>query len=385
MTSRDRRLRSQARPSRGRRATLRSTHDDTAEWMVGDGEAARPSRAPRRRLIPIRFYLLAILALALVAVVLGVSSVWTRVGAFNDRVSTAPALSTALFGELNGDEPVNVVIFGYNDESRSGAYLTDSINVISVDPVSDTTTVIPIPRDIWVEGVGVFTGKINEAFRVGFYADGIVNAGELATESVAAVTGLEIHGWIALEFEGFRQMVDAIGGVTLENPVAFGYTWSEPQFRAGTFPHHFPAGTLELNGQEALDYARARYASVPAEASDFARSIRQQRVLSAIKSNVGGGIGAIGPGLKMMDAVGDRLNTNLSVIDLYLLSDRIDPDRRIALDDGHGLVATSNSIGQYILLPAGMAGTGDYSPLHRHIQQELAKPIPTPSPGPSPA
>jgi LCP family protein required for cell wall assembly len=359
--------------------------------MTNRGRRYRPSQAvppPRRRhrprrLIPIRVYLLGIIALVLVVFGIGAVSLWNRAAAFNDRVSTVPAFSWDLFGPLTGDEPVNVAIYGYSGEYREGAYLTDSIIVVSIDRSTDVTTIVPIPRDLWVEGVGVFTGKINEAFRVGFYTAGIVNAGELTSESLELVTGLEIDGWIALEFEGFRRMVDALEGVTLENPVAFRYTWNEEQFLAGDFQHEFAAGTLELDGQQALDYARARYTSVPAESSDFARSVRQQRVLAAMKEKVTGGLAALGPGLRLMDAAGSELHTSLSVIDLYLLSDLIEPNRRILLEDGAGLISGRNAAGQYVLLPTGQAAAGDYSALHAYLRDELANPLPSPSPDPS--
>jgi LCP family protein required for cell wall assembly len=340
---------------------------------------ARRRRQARRRAIPIRAYLLGIVLLAGIAFFLGVTALWNRAASFNDRVSTAPALSWNVLGPLSGDR-VNVALYGYSGEYREGAYLTDSMIIVSMDRAADTTTIITIPRDLWVEATGPLTGKINEAFRVGYYSAGIVNAGELSSETLEAVTGLEIHGWVALEFEGFRRMVDAIGGVTVDNPVAFRFTRNEVQFLAGDFPEEFPAGTLDLNGQEALDYARARYTSVPSESSDFARSARQQRVLAAMKEKVGDGLAALGPGLRLMDAARDELNTSLSVIDLYLLSERIEPDRRIPLEEGAGLVASRSANGQYILLPVGQAVPGDYSALHDYLRAELARPLPSPMP-----
>jgi hypothetical protein len=143
---------------------------------------------------------------------------------------------------------------------------------------------------------------------------------------------------------------------------------------------------LHLDGKRALDYARTRYTSVQAESSDFARSVRQQRVLGALRAKLGeGGLGSIGPGLAMMDALEGRMKTDLSAFDLFLLSGHLQPDRRIELKEGVILEATTNTIGQYILVVIGREHSTDYGPLQRFLAEELAKPIPTASPNPSPS
>jgi LCP family protein required for cell wall assembly len=246
---------------------------------------------------------------------------------------------------------------------------------------------IPIPRDLWVEGLAQMpnNGKINEAFAIGYQEGGIEDAAALATEVLSQVTGLEISHWMAMDFTGFKQMVDAVGGVTVNNPTTFQYTWNEQKFHAGTWDGGaFEAGTLHLDGQQALDYSRNRYTSVSAESSDFARSVRQQRVLAALRSKLGsGGIGSIGPGLAMMDALDGQMKTDLSAIDLFLLSGHLDPDRRIELKEGVVLEATTNTIGQYILVVIGRADSTDYAPLQQYLAAELARPIPSPSSSPS--
>jgi LCP family protein required for cell wall assembly len=326
-----------------------------------------------------RFLIMALLLLAAV-VVLGVLG-WQRAAAFNDAVSTQSALSWRLFGPFSGGDRVNVLLLGYSDESREGAFLSDSINVISIDRATDTTTMIPIPRDLWVEGVPEVPQnmKINEAFRIGTYAQDRDYGGELAAKAVTQVTGLRIDGWISLDFQGFEAMVNAVGGITVDNPTAFAYTWDEPKFLAGQFEFAFEAGPQRMNGQQALDYSRARYTSVWEESSDFARLARQQRVLQAIKAEVRGW-DTISKGMALADALAGHLRTNLSVIDLGMLAGKIDHiDRRIELLEGETLVATTNTIGQYILVPIGATASDDYGPLHEYIDSALRAPIASPS------
>jgi len=80
-----------------------------------------------------------------------------------------------------------------------------------------------------------------------------------------------------------------------------------------------------------------------------------------------------------MDAMEGRVRTDLSVIDLYLLSGRLSADRRLELSEGPVLTATTNTIGQYILIPTGWTGPGDYGGLQAYLADGLAQPIQTES------
>ena len=187
---------------------------------------------------------LAVLLLLIVATVGGIL-LWQRVAAFNDSVSDAPATSSALCGPLDGDEPVNIALFGYGGaEHKSGNYLADSIQILSIDPSTNTTTMIPIPRDLWVEGLSQLpdNGKINEAFAIGWQQGGVERAAGKTAEVLAKVTGLQIDHWMAIDFAGFQAMVDAVGGVDVENPRAFRYTWNEGKFEHSNWDGRFAKG-----------------------------------------------------------------------------------------------------------------------------------------------
>ncbi|HEX2194473.1 MAG TPA: LCP family protein [Candidatus Limnocylindria bacterium] len=363
------------------------TNRDTGPARPGPAAPA-PQVAPARRGPPVKAIALIGLLLVLLVTVVGGILLWGRVSAFNASVSTATTASSALWGPLGGGERVNIALFGYGGpEHRSGNFLADSIQIISIDPTSKATTIIPIPRDLWVEGVAELpdNGKINEAFAAGYEAGGLEEAGRLATEVLTVVTGLEIQHWMAMDFAGFKEMIDAVGGVTVYNPRAFRYTWYEPAFQRGRFTAGgFARGTIHLDGEDALSYARARYTSLPRESSDFARAARQQRVLAALRAKLGdGGLGSIGPGLAMMDALEGNMKTDLSAFDLFLLSSHMSPDRTIRLKEGEILEATTNTLGQYILVVRGRANASDYAPLHAYLERQLAKPIRSPSASPS--
>jgi polyisoprenyl-teichoic acid--peptidoglycan teichoic acid transferase len=341
----------------------------------GDEGAPRAARRTRGRF---RRRLIVTLLVLLAAAVVGGGLLWGRVTAFNDKVSSAPSLSSSLLFPLRGSERVNILMLGYSGASHDGTYLSDSINVLSIDPRANTTTTIPIPRDLWIEGEPALpdNGKVNEVFAAGYLNGGVDEAGRAAAEVLSHVTGLKIDHWMAIDFVGFQEMVDAVGGVTVENPRRFDFTTDENFYNRGIWSGAFEKGKLELDGAQALAYSRARYTSDPAEASDFARSVRQSRVLAAIKTKLGaGGLGSLGPGLRLMGALEGRMRTDLSAVDLFLLSGHLGSDRRIELSEDQILQATTNTIGQYVLAVIGRASPSDYEPLKTYISERLDKPI----------
>lgn len=382
-TARARRLREAERERERAEATA-------SAWgpPVGATDAA-PSEAIQRKRKPLRLRRVIGTGVVLVLLVAVVGSVllWQRVSAFNQRVSSAPMTSTALFGALGGTARVNVLMIGYSGQAQhGGTYLADSLNIISINPATNQTTLIPIPRDLWIQGLPEMPrgGKVNEAFADGWDAGGWKEAGKVQAEVISQVTGLPIHHWLSIDFAGLSAVVDAAGGVTVVNARAFSYTWWEDTYHAKRWSGSFPKGTLHLNGAQALTYTRVRYTSVSAESSDFARSVRQELVLSALRSQLGSGFGSLGPGLGVMDALGDHLKTDLSAFDLFLLSGHMHADRRLELKLGTVLAAGRNSAGSYILFPAAAKTLGDYAPLRKFLASELAKPIPTPKPAASP-
>jgi LCP family protein required for cell wall assembly len=349
----------------------------------------RHARTARRRRGSVRRTLGTVLFLVLVAVIVGGVLLGMRAAAFNATVTDTPFVSASLLGPLNGSDRVNVMMVGYGGGDHDGAYLADSIQLLSIDPATDTTTTIPIPRDLWIEGVPAFSqnGKINEVFSIGHAQSGDIDEGAAALAGVVStVTGMEVDHWISIDFQGFQEMVDAVGGVTVDNPTPFCWTTIEEFHVQGRWEMGcFEQGPISLDGAEALTYARARYTSDVSESTDFARSVRQARIIAALRGELGaGGVGSVVPGLQLMDAMEGRVRTDMSVVDLFLLSSHLSSDRRVELTEGPVLTATTNTIGQYILIPTGWTGPGDYAPIHGYLESELAQPV-SPSGSPSDA
>ena len=153
-------------------------------------EQRRGARSVRRRRSPFRAIGILFLLL-LIAGGVGIFLLGSRAAAFNATVSTAPFPSTALFGALNGSDRVNVLMIGYGGGDHDGPFLADSIQVLSIDPETDTTTTIPIPRDLWIEGISEFSqnGKVNEVFAFGEAEAGLDEAGNRLAAVISDVTG----------------------------------------------------------------------------------------------------------------------------------------------------------------------------------------------------
>ncbi len=170
-----------------------------------------------------------------------------RVVTFATGISTRPALSSDLLGRLGGGPRTNLLVLGYGGEGHDGAFLTDTLLVLSVDLASGATAEISIPRDLWVQipaGSGHYA-KINSAFATGMVHGDIASAAELATRKAQDVLGIEVPYWITLDFQGFRALIDALGGVDLEVERGFSSRYpanDDPSVDASWTTVSFPAG-----------------------------------------------------------------------------------------------------------------------------------------------
>ncbi len=166
--------------------------------------------------------------------------------------------------------PTNTLIIGVNKRKGVTRSRADTLLLMRTDPDEGRIKYLSIPRDYRVELPGQGTQKINASF---FFAG---QAG--AIRAVKALTGVPIHHVMVIKFNGFPKMVDAVGGVTVNNPTAL----VECPYEDGRTVS-FPEGRIELNGARALEYARARQGAC---GGDFGRALRQQAVVAAMKGEV---------------------------------------------------------------------------------------------------
>jgi LCP family protein required for cell wall assembly len=196
---------------------------------------------------------------------------------------TLPPLSNPAYKPWNGVDRVTILAMGkdYREngpESETGPSRTDTMVVLSLDPVTKTAGIISIPRDLYVEIPGYGFNKINAAY---FLAekDRLPGGGpSLAMQTVQELLGIPIDYYAVLDFKSFTTIVDEIGGIDVYVP--FDNMVIDPVGPEDVKLLFF--GTNHLTGSEALGFARARYT----EGGDIDRASRTQQVIFAIRDKV---------------------------------------------------------------------------------------------------
>ncbi|MDO8515146.1 MAG: LCP family protein [bacterium] len=184
---------------------------------------------------------------------------------------------------LNSDAGrINVLVLGIGGENHDGPDLTDTMMVISLPITPGPVYFVSVPRDIYLDYLG---DKINSAYMTGRFL--------LAKATVTHVTGLPLHYAVRIDFSSFAQIIDLLGGVDIEVENAF-TDEQYPVVGKETDPCEecrfevlrFEKGLTHMDGSLALKYVRSRYSTDPVEGTDFARSKRQQKLITAVKQKV---------------------------------------------------------------------------------------------------
>jgi len=332
-----------------------------------------PQQRPRRRR---KGCLITSLVVLLLVCIIGVLTISTaqRVLAFGSAISTQSPLSTQTSYMGTGDR-VNLLVMGFGGSGHDGAYLTDSMLVMSLLPQSHHTTLISVPRDLWVQippGSGQYH-KINAAYEYGSNnnakpADG----GNAAAAKISLVTGLDVKYWLTINFQGFREFIDSIGGIDVYVPDSFTANYpanDDPSINPNWIKVHFSKGMQHMNGETAIRYARARYVlDNPAEGSDFARSARQQIMIKAALSKVKQM--STWPSLyNALNALQHTIYTNMSLADLMQFALKMDLTNahRVGLSNQNVLASGTAPDGEYILKPAN----GNWQAIVDYVKQQL--------------
>lgn len=175
-------------------------------------------------------------------------------------------------------ERINFLLLGLDlRPGERGAANTDTMMIVSVDPATKSVTMLSIPRDLWVPIPGYGENRINTAYAIGILRNYPGGGPALAKKTVQYNFGIPIHYYVTINFVGFRKLVDALGGITIDVPRDI-YDPTFPDDRYGYRPLTIRRGRQSMNGDMALAYARTRHVD-----NDFGRMFRQQQVLKAIK------------------------------------------------------------------------------------------------------
>lgn len=251
--------------------------------------------------------------------------------------------------ELNRFDVLIMGIRGENDPDASdgGPLLTDSIMILSYDKTTKKTSVVSIPRDLYIKTDKNKKDKINTAYEYGYYNK---NSGiNYAKELVSKIIGIYTDKAVIIDFSSFEKIIDQVGGID----IVLAQPFQEPKQWGAEFS--LPAGLNHLDGQNALYYARSRFSS-----SDFDRSRRQQEVMFALKEKLTTLNFWSDPikTLSILNSIRSNIKTDINIFninDLLGLAKEINSAGKVKkyVITTDNLLYESRINGSYVLLPKG--------------------------------
>lgn len=292
---------------------------------------------------------------------------------------------------LKGEDKGRVtLLLAGNSADRSdggGGALTDSIMLVSINTKTHDAFMLSIPRDLWVSIPGIGGSKINAANTVTDFAEnGYPKGGMGMLEKVVSeATGLPINYYALVNYTAFRDAVNNVGGIDVnidsEDPRGI----YDPSFREHEGgPLKLPNGVNHLNGQTALNLARARgdpfngvSGAYGFPQSDFDRTNHQRQMMFALKDKVLSKNVLSNPNKmgNLMDSIGNNVSTDFELnelVSLYHMMKHVKSTNIQSLSlnnaDGKNLLMNYRAAsGQSALAPA--AGVDDFSAIQAFVSK----------------
>lgn len=291
----------------------------------------------------------------------------------------------------------NIVIFGTSEDDEGGdhpgAFLTDSIQLVSVDQSKNDAYMVGIPRDLWVDyGMACtwgYDGKINALYQCYAGTDGSNEAAGSAAlkDKISEVTGLGVQYYVHVNYGVVRETVDAVGGINLTIP---DYDPMSPGIYDPNFDwkcnyvckmvNYKDNERVTMDGEHALAFTRARNAAggYGLPNGNFDREKNQQLVLKALQEKALS-VGTLANPIavtQLIDAMGSNLRTDFQTSEirtLMSLGSAIKPEaiHSISLNKPGELAVTTGSSadGQSIVRP--VSGIYDYSSVKNYIKRQI--------------
>jgi len=202
----------------------------------------------------------------------------SRVDAFSSVPEANRPQKDAVAGKA-----MNFLLLGSDtrDPENTGGSRSDTIIVLHLNKDRSAAELISIPRDTWVhvpKSADGRHGNVNAKINAAFAWGGV----PLMVQTVEGYTGVRVDHVAMVDFAGFKDIVDALGGVTIDVETSFTSTHS----LNADGKRHFDQGVQVMDGAAALDYARERYSF---KDGDFARIRHQQQVIKAILDRASSG------------------------------------------------------------------------------------------------
>jgi len=304
------------------------------------------------------------------------SDSWFSRGFLGTLSHIATSSNKKLIGEDN--DRVNILLLGIGGKNHAGGNLTDTIMLLSIKPSTNQMAMISIPRDMTVpteSGVWKKVNSINAAAEAKEPGSG----GEATAKALSELLGTPITYYVRADFEGFTNIIDDMGGVTVnvENTLD-DYSYpvlgeeDNPSYYARYEHLHVDAGEQTMDGSLALKFARSRH-GVGKEGSDFARARRQQLIIQAAKNKLLSKSTLLKPAMiiKITNELSEHISTNLSVTDMLALWDlykdinQTNVINKVLDNSTNGLLTNQTGVdGAYLLMPR----TGNYNEIKDFVE-----------------
>lgn len=195
--------------------------------------------------------------------------------------TTTPTITPTPTSVLPDAQPMTVLLLGLDARPGEGMRArSDALMLVHIDPQRGDVGVLSMPRDLWLNIPGYGESKVNAAFYQGEIAQ--PNGGGIAAakQTLSNAYNLPIDYGVVIDFAGFRSLIDALGGITVDVPKEL-YDGQFPTEDYGYTVAHFLPGPQQMDGSTALMYARTRHPD-----SDFERIKRQQLVMLGIANKI---------------------------------------------------------------------------------------------------
>ncbi|HEY0602573.1 MAG TPA: LCP family protein [Herpetosiphonaceae bacterium] len=195
--------------------------------------------------------------------------------------TTTPTITPTPTPVLPAAQPMTILLLGLDARPGEGMRArSDALMLVHIDPQRGDVGVLSMPRDLWINIPGYGESKVNAAFYQGEIAQ--PNGGGIAAakQTLSSAYNLPIDYGVVIDFAGFRSLIDALGGITVDVPKEI-YDGQFPTEDYGYTVAHFLPGPQQMDGATALMYARTRHPD-----SDFERIKRQQLVMLGIAAKI---------------------------------------------------------------------------------------------------
>lgn len=238
----------------------------------------------------IRLFLFILAAYFCISFILSFKVVFSQ-HAFNTAIGKLPVVNQIknifnadLLSDKEDDDRLNILLMGIGGVGHDGGYLTDTIILVSIKPSTHEAVMISIPRDLYIKIPGNGWQRINHASAYGELNNYSGGGSALTAKTVEETFNLKIDYWLRIDFSGFKQLIDDLGGIDVYVDRSF-TDQQYPTQDFGVQTISFKQGLEHMNGERALQFTRSRHGN-NGEGSDFARSKRQQKILLAVKDKV---------------------------------------------------------------------------------------------------